>query len=88
MALDEFTEPPVAVVLRGAQADLDAWRAELDKHYDPRRLVLAIPSEAQDLPSGLDDKLADARTVAYVCRGTTCSAPVDSLENLVRELRT
>ena len=43
MALDELTEPPTIVVLRGADDDLAVWRAELDKLYDPRRMVIAIP---------------------------------------------
>jgi uncharacterized protein YyaL (SSP411 family) len=41
MALDEFTDPPAIIVLRGPAEDLDTWRFELDKLYDPRRLVIA-----------------------------------------------
>ena len=44
MALDELTEPPTIVVLRGADDDLAVWRAELDKLYDPRRMTIAIPA--------------------------------------------
>ena len=87
MALDELTEPPTVVVLRGAEADLAVWRAELDKHYDPRRLVLAVPGEATGLPAALAEKRPQAATVAYVCRGTTCSAPLGTLGDLVRALR-
>ncbi len=79
MALDEYIGPPTIVVLRGAAEDLDVWRAELDKLYDPRRLVLAVPSAATGLPAALSDKRPQARTVAYVCRGTTCSAPARDL---------
>jgi len=87
MALDELTEPPVNVVLRGPAADLDVWRLELDKLYDPRRLVLAVPSDASGLPAALEDKRPHAGTVAYLCRGTTCSAPLGTLGELVRTLR-
>jgi len=87
MALDEFTEPPAVVVLRGTADDLDVWRTELDKLYDPRRLVLAVPGDAQDLPAALADKRPQAGTVAYVCRGTTCSAPLGTLGDLVRALK-
>jgi uncharacterized protein YyaL (SSP411 family) len=88
MALDEFTEPPTILVLRGPQDDVDTWRRELDKYYDPRRLVVGIPSDALDLPAGLVDKKPQGSgTVAYVCRGTTCSAPVATLGDLVRELK-
>jgi len=87
MALDELTEPPTIVVLRGAAADLAVWRAELDKLYEPRRLVLAVPDDAGDLPAALADKRPQAGTVAYVCRGTTCSAPLGTLGDLVRALK-
>jgi hypothetical protein len=87
MALDEFTEPPAVVVLRGTADDLAVWRTELDKLYDPRRLVLAVPGDAQDLPAALADKRPQAGTVAYVCRGTTCSAPLGTLGDLVRALK-
>jgi len=87
MALDEFTDPPTIVVLRGANDDLDVWRAELDKLYDPRRMVVAIPADATDLPPALADKRAGAGTIAYICRGTTCSAPLSTLGELVRALK-
>jgi len=87
MALDELTEPPTVVVLRGAEADLAVWRAELDKHYDPRRLVVALPADATGLPAALADKRPLPGTVAYVCRGTTCSAPLGTLGDLVRALK-
>jgi hypothetical protein len=87
MALDELTEPPTIVVLRGADDDLAVWRAELDKLYEPRRCVLTVPADATDLPEALADKRAQAGTVAYVCRGTTCSAPLATLGELVRSLK-
>jgi uncharacterized protein YyaL (SSP411 family) len=87
MALDEYTEPPAVIVLRGPAADLAVWRAELDKLFDPRRLVFAIPSDAEGLPAALADKRPQAGTVAYLCRGTTCSAPLGSLGELVRALK-
>ena len=88
MALDELTAPPDVVVLRGARDDLDTWRTELDKAWDPKRCVVAIPSDEAGLPAALAAKKARERTVAYVCRGMTCSAPLASLGDLVRELRT
>jgi uncharacterized protein YyaL (SSP411 family) len=87
MALDEFTAPPDIVVLRGSREDLDTWRAELDRAFDPRRYVVAIPADSVGLPGALEAKKARDRTVAYVCRGTACSAPLGTLRELVRELR-
>jgi uncharacterized protein YyaL (SSP411 family) len=59
----------------------------VDKLYDPHRMIVAVPAAAQDLPPALAGKPARDGTVAYVCRGMTCSAPVTSLGQLVRGLR-
>jgi uncharacterized protein YyaL (SSP411 family) len=87
MALDEFTDPPTIVVLRGSADGLAAWTTELDKLFDPRRMLVALPSNARDLPPALADKATRPGTVAYVCRGMTCSAPVESLGALIRSLQ-
>jgi uncharacterized protein YyaL (SSP411 family) len=87
MALDEFTDPPLIVVLRGPEDELDTWRAELDKLYDPRRVVLAVPADATRLPEALASKKPLPGTAAYLCRGMTCSEPARSLGALIRALR-
>jgi uncharacterized protein YyaL (SSP411 family) len=87
MALDELISPPDIVVLRGPRDELNTWRTELDKAWNPRRCVVAIPTDEGGLPKSLAAKKPRERTVAYVCRGTACSAPLASLGALVRELR-
>ena len=88
MALDELTAPPLIVVLRGPRDDLDTWRTEVDKLYDPRRMLIAVPSDAKGLPAALGDKKAiDAGAAAYLCRGMTCSEPARSLGALLRALK-
>jgi uncharacterized protein YyaL (SSP411 family) len=88
MALDEFTEPPLIVVLRGAAEDVESWRAEVDRLYDPRRMIVAVPADAKNLPPALADKKAMHDTAAYLCRGMTCSEPARSLGALLRALKT
>jgi uncharacterized protein YyaL (SSP411 family) len=88
MALDELTEPPLIVVMRGTEDELETWRAELDKLYDPRRMIIAVPAHARDLPAALADKKPLGETAAYLCRGTTCSEPARSLGALLRALKT
>ncbi|HET7202861.1 MAG TPA: hypothetical protein VFI92_05790, partial [Steroidobacteraceae bacterium] len=87
MALDEYTEPPTIVVLRGPEADLAAWTGELDRLFDPHRMIIGVPSTARGLPQALAAKKPMQGTVAYVCRGMTCSAPVQSLGELIRRLK-
>ena len=83
VALEEHLDPPQIVIVRGNDAETKSWRAELAKLYSPRRLVFAIPSDAKDLPAAIADKKPQVTTVAYVCEGMTCSAPVNSLAALV-----
>jgi uncharacterized protein YyaL (SSP411 family) len=89
-ALDELVHPPDIVLLRDPESgagESSQWSAELAKVFAPRRLVLAIRARAAELPPALRDKAARERTVAYVCRGSACSAPVESLAALTSELR-
>jgi len=85
-ALEELLTPPEIVVLRGEARTIEGWRLALARHYAPHRLVLAIPAAAVDLPPALADKTPRAGPVAYLCRGSTCSAPLDSLDTLIEEL--
>jgi hypothetical protein len=86
-ALEELLHPPAIVIIRGVPAAIEGWRRVLTRAYAPRQLVIAIPSDVQDLPPGLADKSPRGDAVAYVCRGNTCSAPLDSLEALLERLR-
>jgi uncharacterized protein YyaL (SSP411 family) len=85
-ALEELLDPPEIVILRGEARTIEDWRRELAQRYAPRRILLAIPAQTPDLPPALAEKTSRAATVAYVCRGSTCSAPIDSLEALAEQL--
>jgi hypothetical protein len=43
--------------------------------------------QAVELPAPLDKPARQGGTVAYVCRASTCTAPLDSLGALISELR-
>ena len=85
-ALEEHHDPPEIVILRGAAADIDLWSEKLGAIYSPRRLTFAIPADATGLPGALALRKPDTHTIAYICRGTSCSAPIRSLEALATEL--
>jgi uncharacterized protein YyaL (SSP411 family) len=87
VALMEHLEPLDIVIIRGAAQDCARWRDELARIYSPQRLVFAIPLDAEDLPAALADKAPGAETLAYVCRGTTCSAPLHSRAALIAVTR-
>ena len=86
LALEELVNPTEIVILRGSSSPIEAWQRELAKLYAPRRLVLAIPADASGLPPALKDKAPKAEPIAYICRGTTCSAPINSLSALTQDL--
>ena len=85
-ALEELLTPPEIVVLRGEARTIEDWRVALARTYAPHRIVLAIPADAADLPPALADKTPRAGPVAYLCLGSTCSAPIDSLDALMDQL--
>jgi uncharacterized protein len=80
--LEELLDPPEIVILRGEPQAIEEWRRQLARVYSPHRLVLAIPADARDLPPVLAEKTARGAAVAYVCRGSVCSAPLESLASL------
>ena len=67
-------------------AEAARWAAELGRLYAPLRMLFAIPGGA-DLPPALAAKTAGRSTVAYVCTGMTCSAPMTDLPEISRALR-
>jgi len=86
-ALEEHLDPPQVVILRGASEEVAAWSRALAPLYAPRRMVFAIPADAQALPEALASKAARGSTVAYVCEGPQCSEPIADLPRLVRLMR-
>jgi uncharacterized protein YyaL (SSP411 family) len=85
-ALEDFLTSMQIVIVRGDAPQAEHWSSSLAALYAPTRLVFAIPRDAADLPPALAAKRAAAGTVAYVCTGMTCSAPVDDLSEIAREL--
>ena len=86
-ALEEYLAAPQIVILRGDAREIGRWQRELARLYAPRRITLAIPADATGLPAALADKVARGPATAYLCRGSTCSAPIDDLSALLRNLR-
>jgi uncharacterized protein YyaL (SSP411 family) len=86
LALEDYLRPPQIVILRGPRDAIEPWRHELTSVFAPRRWVLAVSSDATDLPPALASKLASQTAVAYVCQGMTCSAPITSLPELLEVL--
>jgi len=86
-ALEEYVEHPEIVIIRGDEREIGNWRDAAARLYAPRRLVFAIPADAEALPGALADRAAvEGETVAYRCLGTRCELPVTSWEALAANL--
>jgi uncharacterized protein len=86
-ALEELIHPPQIIIIRGEATHIEEWRSQLARLYAPRRMVLAVPNDLQDLPAALADKPTHPQAVAYVCSGSTCGPPVTTLAQLIVSLR-
>jgi len=75
-ALDDYLAAGPILILRGDAEHLAEWSALLGDGYAPNRSVFAIPRDAPDLPAAIAAKRCTTATVAYVCTGMTCSAPL------------
>jgi len=85
-ALEDYLDPPPIVLLRGPASAIEPWQQQLNAVFAPRRYTLAVPTGNTALPTAIAAKPAGDGAVAYVCRGTVCSAAIDSLTVLMKEL--
>jgi uncharacterized protein YyaL (SSP411 family) len=85
-ALEDFLTSVQILIIRGDAPEIQRWAAELGALYSPTRMIFAIPGDAADLPPALAAKRATAGTVAYVCTGMACSAPLTDVSQIAREL--
>jgi uncharacterized protein YyaL (SSP411 family) len=82
-ALEEWVHPVESLIIRGRQDLLQPWQHAAQSLLAPRRMVFAIPADATALPSGLQDKKPGTGVIAYHCIGMQCSAPLQSLKELL-----
>jgi uncharacterized protein YyaL (SSP411 family) len=86
LALEDYLSPPQIVILRGTVQAMQPWQRELNAVFAPRRWTVAVPADATGLPPALASKPAADGPLAYLCRGSQCSAPLHSLSALIGEL--
>jgi uncharacterized protein YyaL (SSP411 family) len=75
-AVEEYLSPTQTIVLRGAPDAMSPWMDLCARRYAPRRLALAIPDDARNLPGLLAQRTARGVVTAYICSGHACEAPV------------
>lgn len=87
-ALSAALDAHETVILRGPAGEIGEWQRFLNAGFNPHRTIFAIDDAHDDLPGLLAERKAADGPIAYVCRGTTCGAPIDTLEALTAELGT
>ena len=85
-ALEDFLSTMQILVVRGEASSAAHWAGALSQLYAPTRMIFAIPDDAQ-LPPALAAKRPSETTVAYLCSGMTCSAPMANLQEVARTLK-
>jgi hypothetical protein len=85
LALEEYLYPPETLVIRAASG-LKPWQDSLGRDYAPARLVFCIPDDVADLPGLLGERRPQEADVAYLCQGTSCLAPMGSVEQVREQL--
>ncbi len=85
-ALEDFSASMQILIIRADAVTAQQWADQLKVLYAPLRMMLAIPADAKDLPPSLSEKRALDAPVAYLCQGMTCSAPMQDLHEVSRQL--
>jgi len=85
-ALEDFLSALQILLIRGASHSAAHWAGVLGRLYAPTRMIYAIPNDAQ-LPDALAAKRPGETTLAYLCSGMTCSAPMANLDEVARTLK-
>jgi uncharacterized protein len=81
LALERYLEAPEVIVVRAAPEDVTAAERVLAR-YRRNRWGFVIPSDAGELPGLLGERKPAATTRSYVCRGTSCLAPLEGVDAL------
>jgi uncharacterized protein YyaL (SSP411 family) len=87
LALAELLAPPRLLILRGEEAGLIAWQADLQADCPFDAMLLALPDGLAGLPAPLDKPRRPEPVNAWLCRGVSCLAPINDLVNLKQALK-
>jgi uncharacterized protein YyaL (SSP411 family) len=84
-ALAAALQPPILLVLRGAENAAAAWQATLHEHYLPNVMTITLTKDLTGLPAALN-KPASEKITAWLCMGTQCLPPINNLDELLEKL--
>ncbi len=83
-AYEEQHFSPQIIILRGQVDALTRWQQACTVGYAPHRLVFAVDTNTENLPSALAEKTfrdsSHEGVTAYVCQGRRCGMPIENFE--------
>lgn len=84
---EEINNPPTIIIIRGSSDELKQWQQTCQQQFNPRRMTFAIANNEENLHQALQSKFANSEeTLAYICQGTSCQAPVNHISQLTKAL--
>jgi uncharacterized protein YyaL (SSP411 family) len=88
LALAEWLAPSRCMILRGPVRELENWQEALRRSdfTNPFQQIYTIPEDAANLPGLLAKRKPFKQSVAYVCTGRSCLAPLVGWEEFQRFL--
>lgn len=86
IAMEEFLNPPDIIIIRGYREAAQRWLALLN-NYTPRTMAFLIPVEEENLPGVLNNLAKEQDVTAYICRGASCSAPINNIELFIDNIK-
>ena len=82
LAAGEICNPVQQLIIRGEAEQIGAWQARARELADIRTRIFTIPNTAEKLPGSLQQRSPADTTMAYLCRGFHCQAPITQLEEI------
>jgi uncharacterized protein YyaL (SSP411 family) len=86
LALEEYLKPPRSIIIRGDKASMKTWQNKCRQLSSPFGSTICILKSKQSLPDFLSNYKPLENTVAYICEGHQCSAPITQLDLLAENL--
>ena len=85
-ALEDHLYPPRQIIIRGGENETGKWRQQCRQLSGPYSMIFPINNDVRGLPRALATKKPGEQTIAYVCEGQQCSAPITRLDLISENL--
>lgn len=84
---EEINNPPTIIIIRGNNDELKLWQQTCQQQFNPGRMTFAIANDEKNLHQALQSKFSSSgETLAYICQGTSCQAPINHISQLTKAL--